>query len=161
MFRFATTIGLLVMLGVTSNQPGAIVGQEKKEKADTSSIEKVLAAWAAPGAPDARGDERHSRDNPNPTSQAYTVKKPFKEVWEHYAAKCGEKEPYTPGLNLRSAGGKDSVRYLLTLTQSATATEKAYSRFAIHGDGFWLVVVIASPDAKGQETRVDLVGGAK
>lgn len=149
---FCSRLALVLLFAL----PAAAPAREEE-----TPVEKLLASWAMPGAPKSKGTERHSAKHPNPTSQSYTVKQPFARVWAFYAAKVGEKKKYEPGLNYRSGGGTKGLRYLMSLTQNAAVPERAYCRFAVHGDTFWLVLEISSRDTKKAETRVDVVAGAR
>jgi len=145
-------------LSVQGNEP-------KPAKGTKPDAEKVLSAWAAPGAPEGSA-ARRTVSPPldgydDLAQQEYAVEQPFQKVWEFYATKCGEKKQYKPGLTLISGGGDKNARYLLTLRQDAKVPENGWCQFAVHADAFWIVVELHSPDTQKNRTSVTLIAGAR
>lgn len=160
MRRIPHIAALLVFVSGAAVYSPPLTGQDKPAKDKEPEAEKVLDAWAAPGAPKNRRTT-WPKGYSDLAMERYSVEQPFQKVWEFYVAKCGGKEKYKPGLTLMSGGGDKQARYMFDLSQNPKAPGSGYCQFAFHAETFWVVVEISSDDLTKSQTAVSLIAGAR
>jgi hypothetical protein len=104
MIRVATFAVSIVIVVVAVGASSLLRGEDEPNNvAKEADAGKLLASWAAPGAPENRGTTRPP-DQADLAMENYEVDEPFAKVWAFYAAKSGCKQEYHAGKNIGYSG---------------------------------------------------------